>query len=120
MREQRKQEARAGSRWSGGGAEAKMEIRDRIRELRRVTAQDLVPNPKNWRTHPKAQAAALRGLLLEIGYADALLARELPDGRLMVVDGHLRRETTPDAQVPVLVLDLTEEEGDKLLLTLDP
>src|SRR5271155_348842 len=120
MREQRKQEARAGSRSSGGGAEAKMEIRDRIKELRRVTAQDLGPNPKNWRTHPRAQAAALRGVLLEIGYADALLARELPDGRLMLIDGHLRAGTTPNAQVPVLVLDVTEDEADKILLTLDP
>ena len=51
-----------------------MEIRDRIKELRRVKAKDLLPNFKNWRVHPKAQAAALRGLLSEIGYADALLA----------------------------------------------
>src|SRR5208337_1334847 len=95
-------------------------IQDRIRELRRVKARDLMPNPKNWRRHPKAQADALRGLLTEIGYADALLARELPDGRLMLVDGHLRAETTPDAQVPVLVLDVSAEEADKILLTLDP
>jgi DNA modification methylase len=95
-------------------------IQDRIRELRRVKARDLLPNPKNWRRHPKAQADALRGLLNEIGYADALLARELPDGRLMLIDGHLRAETTPDAQVPVLVLDVSADEADKILLTLDP
>jgi DNA modification methylase len=97
-----------------------MEIRDRIRELRRVRAKDLIPNPKNWRRHPRQQRSALRGLLDEIGYADALLARELPDGRLMMVDGHLRAEITPDIEVPVLVLDVTEEEADKLLLSLDP
>jgi len=73
---------------------ASAQIRDRIKELRRVRAGDLRPNPKNWRRHPQAQAAALDGLLREIGYADAL--------------------------VPVLVLDVTEEEADKLLLTLDP
>ena len=97
-----------------------IEIRDRIRELRRVRAKDLVPNPKNWRRHPKAQADALRGLLAEVGYADALLVRELSDGRLMLIDGHLRAETTPDSEVPVLVLDVTAEEADKILLTLDP
>jgi DNA modification methylase len=97
-----------------------MKIRDRIKELRRVRASDLVPNPKNWRRHPRAQGEALRGLLAEIGYADALLARELPDGRLMIVDGHLRSATTPDATVPVLILDITEAEADKILLTLDP
>src|SRR5258705_6330585 len=98
----------------------RMEIRDRIKELRRAKAKDLVPNPKNWRVHPKAQTAALRGLLSEIGYADALLARELPDGRLQLIDGHLRAETTPNAIVPVLVLDVTESEADKILVTLDP
>src|SRR5580704_3925525 len=96
-----------------------IEIRDRIRELRRMRAKDLVPNPKNWRRHPKAQADALRGLLAEVGYADALLVRELSDGRLMLIDGHLRAETTPDSEVPVLVLDVTAEEADKILLTLD-
>ena len=97
-----------------------MLIRDRIVELRRVKASDLAPNPKNWRKHPKAQADALRGVLAEVGYADALLARQLPGGGLMLVDGHLRAETTPDAEVPVLVLDVTEAEADKILLTLDP
>src|SRR5712672_4708201 len=105
---------------SQNGVTTDMEIRDRVRELRRVKAKDLIPNPKNWRVHPKAQAAALRGLLSEVGYADALLARELPDGRLMLIDGHLRAETTKRAMVPVLVLDVTEAEADKLLLTLDP
>ena len=98
----------------------RLRIRDRIKELRRVRAQDLLPNPKNWRRHPQAQADALRALLGEIGYADALLARELPDSQLMLIDGHLRAETTPDNEVPVLVLDVNEEEADKLLMTLDP
>jgi DNA modification methylase len=98
----------------------KIEIRDRIKGLRRVKARDLVPNPRNWRIHPKAQAEALRGLLGEIGYADALLARELADGKLMLIDGHLRAECTPDALVPVLVVDVSEEEANKILLTFVP
>jgi hypothetical protein len=95
-------------------------IRDRILGLRRVAATELVPNPRNWRRHPARQSAALRGVLEEIGYADALLARLLPDGRLMLIDGHLRAETTPDQLVPVLVLDVDEAEANKLLATLDP
>jgi DNA modification methylase len=97
-----------------------MQIRDRVKTLRRVRAKDLKPNPKNWRTHPEAQRNALRGVLAEIGYADALIARELKDGTLELIDGHLRAETTPDAKVPVLVLDVTEKEADLLLATLDP
>jgi len=97
-----------------------MHIRDRIKELRRVKASQLRPHPKNWRTHPQAQKDALRGILAEIGYADALLARELPDGSLELIDGHLRAETTPDTEVPVLVVDLDDQEAAKLLALLDP
>jgi hypothetical protein len=52
--------------------------------------------------------------------ADAVLARELPDGSLMLIDGHLRAETLGDGNVPVLILDVNEAEADKLLATLDP
>lgn len=97
-----------------------MHIRDRIKDFRRVRASDLRPNPRNWRTHPPAQQDALRGLLAEVGYADALLTRELEDGTLLLIDGHLRAATSPDAIVPVLVLDVNEEEAGKILLTLDP
>ena len=97
-----------------------MKVRDRIKELRRVKASELLPNPKNWRTHPEAQQNAMRGILAEVGIADAVLARELPDGSLMLVDGHLRAETITDAEIPVLVLDVNEAEADKILATLDP
>lgn len=97
-----------------------MKIRNRVRELRVVPAADLLPNPKNWRTHPDAQRDALRGVLAEVGMADACLARELPDGSLMLIDGHLRAETAADTPVPVLILDVDEAEADKILATLDP
>jgi hypothetical protein len=97
-----------------------MKIRDRIRELRRVPAAELRPNPRNWRTHSERQRNALQGVLAEIGYAGALLARELEDGSLELIDGHLRAETTPDMPVPVLILDVTEQEADKILATHDP
>jgi DNA modification methylase len=38
----------------------------------------------------------------------------------MLIDGHARREVVGDGVIPVLVLDVTEEEADKLLATLDP
>ena len=97
-----------------------MKIRDRIKDFRRVKASQLRPHPKNWRTHPAAQQDALRGVLAEIGYAGALLARELPDGSLELIDGHLRAETTPETEVPVLVLDLDDREAAKLLALHDP
>jgi hypothetical protein len=96
-------------------------IRDRVKEFRRVKAGTLRPSPKNWRTHPKGQLDALRGVLADIGFAGACLARELPDGTLELIDGHARAETVPgDTEVPVLVLDVTEAEADTLLATFDP
>lgn len=97
-----------------------MKLRDRIKELRRVPASELIPNPKNWRTHPKEQQDALRGVLAEVGIAGAVLARELPSGELMLIDGHMRADTDPTAVWPVLVLDVSEAEADKLLATYDP
>ena len=55
-----------------------MTIRDRIKAFRRVPARDLVPHPKNWRVHPQAQQDALQALLAELGYCDAVIAREFP------------------------------------------
>jgi len=61
----------------------------------------------------------MAGVLEEVGYAGALLVRETPEG-LVLIDGHLRAETTPDQEVPVLVLDVDEREADILLATVDP
>jgi len=96
-----------------------MQIRDRIKEMRRVPASSLLPNPKNWRTHPEDQKKALGGILEEVGISGATIVRELPDGSLQIIDGHLRAEVIGDGLVPVLVLDVTEEEADKILLTYD-
>lgn len=96
-----------------------MKIKDRIKELRRVPASELLPSPKNWRTHSEQQQEALKGVLADIGWADAVLARETPDG-LMIIDGHLRSEVAADQVLPVLILDVTEAEADLLLATLDP
>jgi DNA modification methylase len=97
-----------------------MSLRDRVIELRRVPSSDLLPNPKNWRTHPKAQKNALRGLIDEVGFAGAALARKGPDGELILIDGHLRKDALPGEHIPVLVTDLSEGEAEKVLATYDP
>ncbi len=61
----------------------------------------------------------MSAMLERIGYVDALIARETPAG-LELIDGHLRRELSADAEVPVLVLDLNDAEAAEVLLTLDP
>ena len=96
-----------------------LDIRDRIIEFTRIKASDLTPHPQNWRKHPKAQQAAMSGILKEVGYVDALMVRE-HDGGYQIIDGHLRAETTPDATVPVLVVDLDDAETALVLATFDP
>jgi hypothetical protein len=95
-------------------------IRNRITGHRRVRAGDLVPHEFNFRSHPEVQRAALQALYREVGFARSLLAYELPDGRLKLLDGHLRRDLDPDMEVEVEVLDVTDDEARTLLLSLDP
>jgi hypothetical protein len=56
----------------------------------------------------------------EVGFARSFLAYELPDGRLKLLGGHLRHDLDPDMEVDVEVLDVTEEDARKLLLTIAP
>ncbi len=93
-------------------------IRDRVKELRRVKASDLLVNPKNWRTHDETQLNAIGSMLNQIGYAGAALVRETADG-LMLIDGHARTERSGDSVVPVLILDVTEAESEALLASYD-
>lgn len=104
--------------------------RDRIKEFRRVPKRELHPNPKNWRRHPKAQTSALLGMFAEIGYADVVIAYDLaapgnPEAGgpeyLELIDGHARWELAEwETMLPTIILDVTPEEADKLLVSLDP
>src|SRR5262245_60171078 len=95
-------------------------MKNRIKAHRRVRAGDLVPHELNPRLHTDVQRAALQALYDEIGFARSLLAYELPDGRLKLIDGHLRRDLTPDEELDVEVLDVNDAEARALLLAIDP
>ena len=95
-------------------------IRNRIVEHVRVRAGDLQPNPLNFRRHPAGQRNALIASYEEVGFARSLLGYRRADGKIQLIDGHLRRDLDPDMLVTVEVLDVTEEEARKLLLTIDP
>jgi hypothetical protein len=94
-------------------------FRDRIKELRRVPAGELLANEKNWRRHPDEQTAALTSMMARLGLTDAVIAYE-KDGALKLLDGHLRRNIAADQSIPVLVLDLNDKEADLFLATFDP
>lgn len=95
-----------------------MEFRDRIVGMRTVHAKDLVPDEDNWRRHGPKQRRALEYILDRIGIAGVPVVRRLEDGRLALIDGHLRRDLL-DQDIKVLELDVNEREAKQLLATFD-
>ena len=84
-----------------------------------MKASDLTPHPQNWRLHPNHQLDALTATLEEIGFAGCPIARETPDG-LQLIDGHARVDLCGDAEIPILIVDLDEQEANKMLASYDP
>ncbi len=97
-------------------------FRDRIVEVRKCKASELTDHENNWRMHPEAQREGLTGLLGEVGKVDTLKAyySERAGGRLVLLDGHLRKAIEPDEEWNVTILDINDAEADKLLLLFDP
>ena len=63
--------------------------RNRIVEHAEAAPAELVPNPRNWRSHPPEQQKALAGALAEVGWVAEVLVNRTTGN---VVDGHLRIE----------------------------
>lgn len=81
---------------------------------------DLIANPRNYRRHPENQRQALREMLDNVGWVQQVVVNKRT-GHL--VDGHLRVELAAEDQadtVPVLYVDLSEEEEGLVLAALDP
>lgn len=93
--------------------------RNRVKEMRFIRAGDLLANPKNWREHPKSQRDAMDGVLADVGVSATVTAYDTPEG-LRLIDGHLRADMDPEQLLPCAVLDVTDDEADKLLATMDP
>jgi hypothetical protein len=110
-----------------------VEIRDRVVGMERRAARYVQTHPMNWRTHPKNQRAAMRGVLREVGFVkpvdtytpregdDLVVSGKLKAGVPCLIDGHLRTDTVdPDFKIPINLTDLTEREALKYLATCDP
>ena len=94
-------------------------IRNRVKEVRLVPGNELLPDARNWRRHPASQRAAMGALVEEIGFAGSVVARQSDDG-LIIVDGHLRAEQAGSDPIPVAITDLSYEEAGVVLATFDP
>src|SRR5437870_9928521 len=94
--------------------------RNRIIGHADVPPDDLVPNPRNWRSHPWDQQRAVGGALSEVGWVAEVLVNQTTGH---VVDGHLRIELAlarKEPTVPVTYVELSEDEERIVLATLDP
>jgi hypothetical protein len=100
--------------------EAPLAWRNRIAGHADVAPAELVPNPRNWRTHPDEQQRALAGALGEVGWVAEVLVNRTTGH---VVDGHLRIELAlarDEPTVPVTYVELSEDEERLVLASLDP
>ena len=87
-------------------------------DIQYVPASALVRNPRNWRTHPTDQSAAVRTAISRNGFVQPLLVRAVDD-HYELIDGELRANISGEDEVPVIVLDLSQQEADEVLLALD-
>lgn len=97
-----------------------MEWRDRIIAYDKATPSKLIANARNYRKHPVAQRRALRAAIGEVGYVQPVVVNIRTQN---IVDGHLRVELAKEdgiAAIPVIYIDVTEQEEMKLLSTIDP
>lgn len=95
--------------------------RNRIVGEGTVPAVDLVPHPQNWRGHPASQGTVLAQTLGGVGWVQRVIVNQRT-GRML--DGHLRAELArkqgEQTPVPVVYVDLSEDEERTILATLDP
>ena len=85
-----------------------------------VSPDQLLANPKNWRIHPKEQQDALTTVLDKVGWVQQVVVNKITN---FVVDGHLRVSmaiSRNEPIVPVVYVELNEEEEALILATIDP
>lgn len=81
---------------------------------------DIVPHPDNWRRHPLPQSEAMLGILEEVGWVQDVVVNKRTN---RLIDGHLRVELAQrqgETRIPVVFVDLSEEEERLVLATMDP
>ena len=97
-----------------------MTWQNRIIDAGEVAPGELAANPKNWRVHPEAQAAALGDMLDTVGWVTGVIVNRRTG---LIVDGHLRVSMAlqrGEATIPVQYVDLAPAEEDIVLAAIDP
>lgn len=114
-----KQPATTPATSSAASAPAPVAWRNRIVGNASVAPATLSAHDKNWRKHPAAQVAALRGAISELGFIRSVTVNKRTD---RIIDGHARLKLaieTKQPTIPVEYVDLSPEEERLALATLD-
>ena len=80
----------------------------------------LLASPMNWRVHPKAQQDHLSAVLDQVGFVQDVIVNQRTGH---VIDGHLRVSlaiSRGEPSIPVVYVDLSEDEERLVLATFDP
>lgn len=95
-------------------------FKNRIVGYRIAKASELKANPLNWRTHPPHQEEEMESILDTVGWV-GIIIHNIRTGH--VIDGHLRDKIAlahDDEEVPILDVDISEEEEKLVLASFDP
>lgn len=96
------------------------EWRNRIIGEAEIDPTCIEMNPNNWRFHSSFQEDVLISILQDVGWVQRVIVNKRT-GHL--IDGHLRVKAAVSKQsptIPVLYVDLNDEEEKLLLASLDP
>lgn len=95
-------------------------IKNRIVGSGEEALDQIMFNPRNWRIHPLNQQDALKGVLEEVGWVQQVIINKRTGN---LIDGHLRCQLAARegaTTIPVVYIDVSEEEEALILSTLDP
>jgi len=98
---------------------APVAVRQRIVRTVLIPARELKANAKNFRRHGDEQRRDVAALLDGIGQVAPVIGRDMPDGSVQLLDGHLRTDLADDREILVAVTDLNDAEAATVLAMLD-
>ena len=92
------------------------EFKDRIIDIKKARAGDILNNSHNWRLHPDKQTDVMKEILAQYGKIAPLLAFESGEhGGWCYIDGHLRTKINPDETWWICYTDLNDQEAKDYL-----
>jgi ParB-like chromosome segregation protein Spo0J len=101
-------------------ATTKATLRSRIVGEAEVDPATLKAHPGNWRVHSAEQRDAMRDVLNSVGWVQRIVINKTTGH---ILDGHMRVDEAfrmGEPRVPVLYVELSEDEERRMLAVLDP